>query len=856
MCLGLFICSLLHAVPAKRGLWKHITLADGTQVMAEMRGDEHGKFWVDREGHAYLMDKNGSFQQMTMQEATAKLALYRQQSEDIHASKGMKAPRRVNGIPTDKSIFQGKKKGIVILVQFPEGTYTENSETIVDPAVSFSEDTPALLGCTTTRELYQKIINQRHLKDDPMRGPFMGSVKDYFIDQSFGQFELDFDIVGPFTLSKCRHYYGKNKEGGSDSHAGEMVYEAVNLAIANGVDFSQYDWNGDYVIDQVFVLYAGQGEADGGDHDCIWPHEYYLNYAYRSITTNINGKNYTINQYACSNELATNKHYGKTEDEDFVYGTQINGIGTLCHEFSHCMGYPDMYDIAYVNYGMSSWDLMDSGSYNGKWNGGHSDWPEMNAGYEPAGYTAFERWCAGWIEPIVLSDPQKITNMKPMGGTQEGGIDDHGDAYVIYMPGSKKTIEGEYYMLENRQQANWDTSLPWHGLLITYVHYNQSLWRNNCLNCTDPATLRERGASNDHPRITVFQAGGDDPGFLSLDAYPYKTQSVYDIIGSGWGNTARQVINNLNRTYGSKGLSLSAEDCDELSAFTYPTSLYWGNNSSEQVLLDHDIWKIESSDANEEDINFIYRRLANERVLNLDQDTEEPQSWEKGFYSSATMNRELTPGIYNTLWLPFDMSRTEIISTWGEGTEIYRLTDVFPDENGKLIINLDEDTKNGIKAYEPIFIKLDEEAENTAMQINQYIQVNEDYDVDREPIVELQNGWKLVGTKNYGYVPADAKYLKDNYYYTAGNNKTIIRAYRAYFVAPADVNDMFSSSKDVVYNVKRYGLDEQTTSITHTKETSSIEKDGIYDLFGRKLDSSNLPSKGIYIKNGKKYIVR
>ena len=134
-----------------------------------------------------------------------------------------------------------------------------------------------------------------------------------------------------------------------------------------------------------------------------------------------------------------------------------------------------------------------------------------------------------------------------------------------------------------------------------------------------------------------------------------------------------------------------------------------------------------------------------------------------------------------------------------EGTESYRLTDVFPDENGKLIINLDEDTKNGIKAYEPIFIKLEEEAENTAMQINQYIQVNEDYDADREPIVELQNGWKLVGTKNYGYVPADAKYLKDNYYYTAGNNKTIIRAYRAYFIAPADVNDMFSSRKPYIW---------------------------------------------------------
>ena len=135
--------------------------------------------------------------------------------------------------------------------------------------------------------------------------------------------------------------------------------------------------------------------------------------------------NTIINTYACSNELATNGSNG----------TQLNGIGTICHEFSHTMGYPDAYDTDYSYTGpqMGSWDLMCNGSYNGSWNGGNSNWGYLDAGYRPCGYTAFERWCAGWIEPIELTDPQKITNLKPLGGTRSGGATDHGEAYVVYM---------------------------------------------------------------------------------------------------------------------------------------------------------------------------------------------------------------------------------------------------------------------------------------------------------------------------------------------------------------------------------------------------------------------------------------
>ena len=217
------------------------------------------------------------------------------------------------------------------------------------------------------------------------------------------------------------------------------------------------------------------------------------------------------------------------------------------------------------------------------------------------------------------------------------------------------------------------------------------------------------------------------------------------------------------------------------------------------------------------------------------------------------MNRQLSKGTYNTLWLPFDMSGEEVATNFGEGTEVYRLEDIVSNDDGKYVINVNEDTQNGINAFEPIFIKLGEDAEdNSTIQINGYVQVNEDIN-EKDPVIELPNGWKMVGTKNYGYVPAEAIYLKDNYYYTAGANKTIIRAYRAYFVAPENTNDNFGSPKDVVYNVKRNGLEDNTTTLRHATKTDN-KNDVVYDLYGRKLDASESLPKGIYIRNGKKYI--
>ena len=55
-----------------------------------------------------------------------------------------------------------------------------------------------------------------------------------------------------------------------------MVIEAVNRAKSSVSNWEQYDWDGDKKVDQVMIIYAGEGEASGGDASTIWPHEYNL----------------------------------------------------------------------------------------------------------------------------------------------------------------------------------------------------------------------------------------------------------------------------------------------------------------------------------------------------------------------------------------------------------------------------------------------------------------------------------------------------------------------------------------------------------------------------------------------------
>ena len=473
--------STTFAVPAKQAK-KTLTLADGTHVVATQMGDEYMNWWQADNGMRYVesQDKEGVYEAANMDVMAAHAQMRR-------ANIGEKRAKRLNSVvkPVNMSFssgqqrvqigdehitYTGKKKGIIILVQFPNQKF----ETGHDKAY------------------YKMVANEKGLTHED---GYVGSVTDYFLSQSNGQFELDFDIAGPYTLSHTSSYYGKNDGANIDTKVGYMIQEGCDAAVEDGFNFNDYDWDGDGYADQVFVLYAGLGEASGGDAKTVWPHEYQIRWTCVGKVLNYSdqGKG-KVDTYACANEMerVINNATGTYTNE-----LKLAGIGTICHEFSHCLGFADMYDTSSNggNYGMGFYDVMSAGSYNG-------------GGFTPCNYTAYERIYAGWTEPIVLDEPATIKAMQ--------SSEDYGRPFILY----NDKHPDEFYTLENRQKKGWDAELYGSGLMITHVDYDQTKWGINQVNAS----------ASDHQRCTIFHADNDADGTvlesIKNDLYPYMSGGV------------------------------------------------------------------------------------------------------------------------------------------------------------------------------------------------------------------------------------------------------------------------------------------------------------------------------------------
>ena len=405
--------------------------------------------------------------------------------QEIHWSDTRRSSTiRSVGQPTS---YQGKKKGLFILVNFANlSMVTEDCHD----------------------EFYQQFNQIGYCRNN-----HIGSVHDYFYDQSYGVFDLAFDVVGPVTVSREYAYYGANSSWSSrsDIHVGQMISEACRLANEE-INYADYDWDGDGEVDQVYVIYAGYGEASGAPANTIWPHEYSLTgCAYSGDGDGpLTLDGVKIDTYACSCELAG------------YSGKKMMGIGTACHEFSHCLGLPDFYDVKYNGgFGMESWDIMDSGGYNG---------PDRN-GEVPCGYTAYERWFAGWLSFTELNEMERIKDMPDLGTAPM--------SYIIY----NNSNHDEYFTLENRQNTRWfeyvNTSRNCHGLLITHVDYSARAWLTNSVN-----------TNSEHQRMSIVPAD-NDYGFYYNDGVneryvPSNEELEGDLFPGSCGITEFTNISHIN----------------------------------------------------------------------------------------------------------------------------------------------------------------------------------------------------------------------------------------------------------------------------------------------------------------------
>ena len=535
----LLMCvSAMQAIPAHPGTAK-VRQPDGSYVTLRLLGDEWMRFNTTVDGYSVVKNQRGYYVYAEQKEGrllpTTRVAhdmAERSAGEQAFlqgvrkyqkplmadAAAAMKvrmetdgAQRRAQGRrATDYSNF----KGLVILVQFDDKDFSR-------------ADYPSILKDMVNKPGYSGY--------DDVKMP--GSVLDYFSDNSGGKFRPQFDIVGPYHVNYSQ--YDCNLE---DGKCDDILIAALDSADAD-VNFKHYDGNGDGMVDLVYFVVAGLGSNCTGNNDNLWwPHRAQI---WDDAARAKGGSPYVYKDgvllwdYASSTEL--------TGFEVKPTTIIIDGIGSICHEFSHVLGLPDFYDTNYEEGGLSNtigyWSVMDQGCY-------------LNDGYSPAGYSLYERYSVGFIDEPAKIEREGSYILNPLSASYTG----------LRIDSQEKD---EFFLLENRQRDlfKWDAWLPASGMLVYRVdRSNKEVWTRNTVN-----------AVPDHNYYQLVRAGGTGKG-AAFDVFPGKgsvtvlnnTTEPANLL-SWSGKATKWGLSDIRQSQGV--ISFTVHDAITLTGITLPDSL-------------------------------------------------------------------------------------------------------------------------------------------------------------------------------------------------------------------------------------------------------------------------------------------
>ena len=443
----------LFAKPADRTL-RSVKQSDGTVLRIFQTGDEFFHYYCTEDGKPIVRGANGDFYYATLSEHGELVSvdcLAHNKEERTMAELSLLTANTYSGMEYSlRTIARQRRatstKGVIATEPFTEAAITQSIKPIGEinvPVILVQFKDKAF---TYGKDIIEKNYNGSNFVG--LHGKGIGSVRDYFVNQSDSLFQPNFVVLDIVTLSNEMEYYGGNNASGDDKHPEEMITEAC-AALDGKVDFSVFDNNGDGEVEFVYCIYAGYAESSGAAENTIWPHQWTLAATNKVMTLD----GVAINTYAASSELAFS---ATTEGNN---GPQLDGIGSCCHEFSHCLGLPDFYDTSgrvYSNFGMDYWDLMDYGCYN-------------LDGYVPIGYSAYERDFMGWRKLQTITE-RGLYNLKAL---TSGGV-----GYKVI----NNANSNEYYILENRQAEGFDSYIYNSGMLVIHVDYSPDVWKVNEVN--------------------------------------------------------------------------------------------------------------------------------------------------------------------------------------------------------------------------------------------------------------------------------------------------------------------------------------------------------------------------------------
>lgn len=484
----LFIGISVSASPARKGRIL-LTQPDGTSFAAFMSGDEFMKIKTTEDGVPVIQDEDGWWCYALFNADGSRYSSGCRVGGPISDRAGLRIPyQQLSRISQERRSSCGMQDEASAIKTFLEGrkakTRAEDETFIKHGLVILAQFRD--VSFSHTKEDFERLLNEENYN---LNGA-TGCAKEYFDSQFAGAVEFRFDVSDIVTLTRNRAFFGANDSDGTDKNPAEMIVEACRLADSQ-IDYSLYDDDNDGTVDNIFVFFAGEDEAEGASEECIWSHAWYIRAATGS-TLDLDGMK--INRYACSAEL-TRIHSGKEVKR------QLSGIGTFCHEYSHTFGLPDLYDTDYDDKGgwaagvWGSTSLMDSGNQN-------------NHGNTPPNFNALERELLGLSEPVLLTEPgtYRMTPIHRSGPTYRMDTD----------------TEGEYYLMECRKAEGWDSYIGGEGMLVYHIDRSSGTtakWMtDNTVN-----------AESDHQCADLIEADSRKDSFEDTQEYVTLTSNLSGI---------------------------------------------------------------------------------------------------------------------------------------------------------------------------------------------------------------------------------------------------------------------------------------------------------------------------------------
>ena len=430
----------LHAVQA----WPYpvtVTQPDGSTLVIRIHGDENRSWKTTLDGRPVFQDATGWWRPTDSlpPAATGRLKALNPEGGVISMFLATKAPVNI--------------RTLVIPVQFRDRKFT-----VPMPRASI-----------------YNLFNQQYYSENGATG----SVLDWFRDNLGSSAGFSFEVCDVVTLPNDLAWYGGNAGGVTDSNLKQLVVQACEAADAVGVDFSRYDFDRDGIVDNVFLLFAGHNEAEGGGDDTLWPQSW-----------NIAEQNLTLDGMRISNFSLYSEYSGAS-------GYRFAGIGTICHEYCHFLGLPDLYDVNGEKEGESpglcgTLSIMDRGNYN-------------NEGRTPPYLTVFER------QMLSLASTQPVRQEQPLliAPVQETTV----------APLLPTGTTGEDFWLEYRDGSKWDAYIGGTGLVV--YHIDKSHSQAGSMTAAQRWSANAVNACAAHPCVAfVASDGGSDPDGPAAAFYP------------------------------------------------------------------------------------------------------------------------------------------------------------------------------------------------------------------------------------------------------------------------------------------------------------------------------------------------